>query len=103
MELVNRKKLDEKYNFFTENIAIYQATSDNPKKWENNQNWYLVPNERENLTLSGKPLTFQIKEKYIDNDYPIVLALDNGKYQVKENTETRPKPVNYLSVEEGEY
>lgn len=103
LELVNRKNLDEKYISFVENIAIYQATSNDPNEWENNHNWESIPKGNDVLKLTGSPLTFQVKKNYVENDYPIVVALDNGEYQVEDNSDPRPKPVHYLSIEEGDY
>lgn len=103
VELVNRGEIDLKYTSFSENFAVYQATTSNPDGWTNNSNWVKVPKENAFITLSGTPATFEVKSSYVDSDYPLVVALENGNYYAKENYESYPGPVHFLSVEKGGY
>ncbi len=103
LEIVNRNELNKKYSSFTENFALYQSTTDNSANWENNQNWKTIPKENGLITLIGSPLTFQVKKEYVDNNYPIVVALENGEYQAKENYDSYPGPIHFLDIDKGAY
>ncbi len=103
VELVNRGEFYEKYENFKENISIYQANTNNSDLWTNSESWTQLANKIELLTMEGSPVTFQIPEQYVDHDYPLVVTLENGKYQTKENFDSYPGPIHYLSVDEADY
>ena len=103
IELVNRKDMDNKYYSFEENIAVYQADTDNVSLWTNNEHWNKLSNQNKLLIKAGRPVTFQIEKQHVDNDYPLVITLENGSYSAKENHDTYPKPLHYSSIEQADY
>ncbi len=105
VELVNRGDVTEKFTSMTENFAVYQVESGVAKEnWTRNDNWnMLTGTENSYLTLIGGPATFQIPSENVDNDRPLVVALESGDYYAKENYDSYPSLAHYLSVEEAGY
>ena len=103
VELVNRGEIDNRYDYFKESLAVYQADTDNVQLWTNNESWTKVPETNELLSKTEKPATFQIEKRYVDNGYPLVIALENGSYLAKENYDSYPKPIHYSSIEQADY
>lgn len=104
VELVNREEVNKRFTSLSENFAVYQASVEDPSGWTGNENWNkLSSTENTFLTLIGGPATFQIPSDNVDNNKPLVVALESGDYYAKEDYDSYPSLAHYLSIEEAGY